>query len=77
MEELKNQLIGICNNSNLSPEAIYFVVKDLWHDAEIMLQEFKIYKKKKEQKSSNDEKDAYHLPGVDELEALSDEEEEE
>jgi len=34
MEELKQQLIDICNASGLPLEAILFVTKDLWRDVE-------------------------------------------
>ena len=34
MEELKQQLVDICNNSGLPLEAILFVTKDLWRDVE-------------------------------------------
>ena len=34
MEELKQQIIDLCNNSGLPLEAIVFVTKDVWRDAE-------------------------------------------
>lgn len=34
MEELKQKLLNVCNESGLPLEAIVFVVKDLWRDAE-------------------------------------------
>lgn len=34
MEELKQKLIDLCNNSGLPLEAILFVTKDLWRDVE-------------------------------------------
>ena len=34
MEELKNKLIDVCNESQLPLEAILFVTKDLWRDVE-------------------------------------------
>jgi hypothetical protein len=37
MEELKQQLIDLCNNSGLPLEAIYFVTKDVWRDVEATL----------------------------------------
>jgi len=37
MEELKQKLIDVCNQSGLPLEAIYFVTKDLWRDVEATL----------------------------------------
>ena len=37
MEELKQKLIDLCNESGLPLEAIYFVVKDVWRDVEATL----------------------------------------
>ena len=34
MEELKQQIIDLCNNSGLPLEAILFVTKDVWRDVE-------------------------------------------
>jgi len=34
MEELKQKLIDVCNESGLPLEAILFVTKDLWRDVE-------------------------------------------
>lgn len=34
MEELKQKLINVCNESGLPLEAILFVTKDLWRDVE-------------------------------------------
>ena len=39
MEELKQKLIEACNESDLPLEAIYFVTKDLWRDAEATLRD--------------------------------------
>jgi len=39
MEELKQKLIEACNESGLPLEAIYFVTKDLWRDAEATLRD--------------------------------------
>lgn len=41
MEELKQRLIEVCNNSGLPLEAIVFVTKDLWRDAEDTLRSMK------------------------------------
>ena len=53
MEELKQQLIEICNKSELSLEAILFVTKDLWRDVEDTL---RAYKKKEEQQAQAEQK---------------------
>lgn len=37
MEELKQKLLDLCNESNLPLEAILFVTKDLWRDVESAL----------------------------------------
>ena len=37
MEELKQKLIDLCNESKLPLEAIYFVTKDVWRDVEMTL----------------------------------------
>lgn len=34
MEELKQKLLTVCNESGLPLEAILFVTKDLWRDVE-------------------------------------------
>ena len=41
MEELKEKLLKICNESGLPLEAIVFVTKDLWRDAADTLERFK------------------------------------
>ena len=41
MEELKQKLLDVCNSSGLPLEAIVFVTKDLWRDAEETLRQFK------------------------------------
>ena len=38
MNELKDKILDLCNNSNLPLEAVIFVVKDIWRDAEATLQ---------------------------------------
>lgn len=56
MNELKQQLLNICNESKLPLEAIYFIVKDLYRDVEdtfnnALLQQ----KKEKEEIKENDD----------------------
>ena len=41
MLELKQKLVDMCNQSGLPFEAIYFVIKDLWRDAEDTLRSAK------------------------------------
>jgi hypothetical protein len=47
MEELKKQIIELCNDSGMPLEAIVFVLKDAWRDAQ---ESFEIYKKQLEKK---------------------------
>lgn len=42
MLELKQKLVDACNQSGLPFEAVYFVIKDLWRDAESTLQSMKV-----------------------------------
>ena len=37
MEELKQQIINLCNASKLPLEALLFVTKDVWRDVEATL----------------------------------------
>ena len=53
MEELKQKLIDLCNESGLSLEAILFVTKDLWRDVEDTLRRYE--KQAKEQKEEEKE----------------------
>lgn len=39
MNELKQKILDLCNNSKLPLECIIYVVKDIWRDAEATLQE--------------------------------------
>lgn len=41
MEELKQQIIDLCNASGLPLEAILFVTKDVWRDVQDTLEQFK------------------------------------
>ena len=45
MEELKMQLLDLCNKSQLPVEALYFVIKDLYRDAEDLLRQVKMQNK--------------------------------
>lgn len=55
MEELKQKIINLCNESGLPLEAILFVTKDVWRDVEST---FRVYqeqqKKVKEQEEENE-----------------------
>lgn len=55
MEELKQQLIDLCNNSGLSLEAILFVTKDLWRDVEDTLRRYEKAQQKQEQEKKESE----------------------
>lgn len=56
MEELKQQLIDLCNKSGLSLEAILFVTKDLWRDVEDTIRRAKeMQEKQKEEESEEKE----------------------
>lgn len=37
MNELKEKILDLCNSSGLPLEAIIYVVKDVWRDAEMTL----------------------------------------
>ena len=41
MEELKQKIINLCNESGLPLEAILFVTKDVWRDVEDTLRSYK------------------------------------
>ncbi len=56
MEELKQQLLDICNASELPLEAILFVTKDLWRDVEDTLRRIKM-QQKQEQNESEENKE--------------------
>jgi hypothetical protein len=47
MEELKQQIIDLCNESELPLEAILFVTKDVWRDVEDTLRQVKERQAKK------------------------------
>lgn len=47
MEELKQQIIDLCNESELPLEAILFVTKDVWRDVEDTLRQMKERQAKK------------------------------
>ena len=48
MEELKQKLLDVCNSSGLPLEAIVFVTKDLWRDAQDTLLALKEKQEEKE-----------------------------
>ena len=41
MEELKQKIIDLCNESGLPLDAILFVTKDVWRDVEDTLRAYK------------------------------------
>lgn len=56
MEELKQKLLDICNESGLPLEAILFVTKDLWRDVEDTLRRVKMEQAQvKSEKSESEE----------------------
>ena len=55
MEELKQKLINLCNESGLSLEAILFVTKDLWRDVEDTIRALKA--KQEQNKNESEEKE--------------------
>lgn len=55
MEELKQKIINLCNESGLPLEAILFVTKDVWRDVESTLRDFK--KKQEEQEAKAPKED--------------------
>jgi len=55
MEELKQKLIDLCNESGLSLEAILFVTRDLMRDVEDTLRRFEKQQKEQKQKEESEE----------------------
>lgn len=55
MLELKQKLLDICNQSGLPFEAIYFVIKDLWRDAEVTMQNAKAEADAQQEKQQEEE----------------------
>jgi hypothetical protein len=55
MEELKQQLIDICNASGLPLEAILFVTKDLWRDVEDTLRQARAEALKAQEEENKEE----------------------
>ena len=54
MLELKQQIVNLCVNSGLSIEAVTFVLKDLYRDAEDALLSYKAQKRKEESQNEQD-----------------------
>jgi len=52
MNELKNKILDLCNNSGLPLEAVIYVVKDVWRDAEMTLMQMQL-----DQKEDNKEEE--------------------
>lgn len=44
MNELKDKLLQVCNDSGLPLEAVCYVVKDIWRDAEDTLRQLTLQK---------------------------------
>jgi len=51
MLELKEKIVALCNESGLPIEAILFILKDVYRDAEDAV---KIYNKQKQQKAEEE-----------------------
>lgn len=54
MEELKKQLIDICNSSELPLEAILYVTKDLWRDVQDTYNQYKLTEQMEKNKESEE-----------------------
>ena len=54
MEQLKQQLVQVVNNSNLPLEAIYYVCKDFFRDVDNTYKQFLIQQSKKEQEQEKE-----------------------
>ncbi len=55
MEELKQKIIDLCNESGLPLEAILFVTKDVYRDVEATLRDVRTGLLKKEQEAKEEE----------------------
>ena len=55
MEELKQQIIDLCNESGLPLEAILFVTKDVWRDVEDTLRKLREQQEKIQQQQQKEE----------------------
>ena len=55
MEQLKQQLIQVVNDSNLPLEAIYYVCKDFFRDVDDTYKQFLMQQSKKEQEKEKTE----------------------
>lgn len=55
MEELRQKILDLCNESELPLEAIYFVVKDIWRDAESTLLQLKQQEQAKKEEDKKEE----------------------
>ena len=53
MEELKQKIINLCNESGLPLEAIYFITKDVWRDVESTLRAYQKKEKQEEDKNGD------------------------
>ena len=55
MEELKQKLINLCNESGLSLEAILFVTRDLMRDVEATLRRYEQQEKQQAEAAAQNE----------------------
>ena len=54
MEELKQKIIDLCNESGLPLEAILFVTKDVWRDVESTLRAAQQMQQKEKEKENEE-----------------------
>ena len=57
MEELKQKIINLCNESGLPLEAILFVTKDVWRDVEDTFRSYKEAQKQAPPQSKEEDKE--------------------
>jgi hypothetical protein len=53
MNELKEKILNLCNDSGLPLEAIIYVVKDVWRDAEDTLRAYNTQKQTESKEEEN------------------------
>lgn len=51
MNELKQKIIDLCNSSKLPLEALIFILKDIWRDAEDTLRKLEEVEKQKQEEN--------------------------
>ena len=51
MNELKQKIVDLCNSSGLPLEALIFILKDIWRDAEDTLRKVKEEQNKQQEEN--------------------------